>query len=110
MGLEFCPDCGMILELDTGGKRVWLRCPTCPYVYPIQRKISKKVPLQNKEVEPIFSADEAIKSAPKTEATCPRCCFGQAYYFQMQIRSADEPMTTFYMCANSSCQKQWRED
>ena len=28
---------------------------------------------------------------------------------QIQIRSADEPMTTFYKCANFKCGWQWRE-
>lgn len=36
----------------------------------------------------------------------------QAYYFEMQIRSADEPATRFYQCAGpaGSCDHKWRED
>ena len=36
----------------------------------------------------------------------------QAYYFEMQIRSADEPATRFYQCAASQgqCGHKWRED
>eukprot|EP00965_Chrysotila_dentata_P191272 6174412-Pleurochrysis_carterae.AAC.4 len=29
-------------------------------------------------------------------ASCPKCSYHRAYYQQLQIRSADEPMTTFY--------------
>ena len=43
----------------------------------------------------------------KTEATCPKCDHGLAYFMQIQIRSADEPMSTFYKCC--SCANQWRE-
>lgn len=41
---------------------------------------------------------------PKT-AQCPRenCDNGRAFFYQIQIRSADEPMTTFYkVCCPSS--------
>lgn len=27
-------------------------------------------------------------------ATCPKCDHGRAYFYMLQIRSADEPMTT----------------
>ena len=36
------------------------------------------------------------------------CGSTKAYYRQMQIRSADEPMTTFYKCVE--CGAQWREN
>jgi DNA-directed RNA polymerase III subunit RPC11 len=70
----------------------------------------KKARLVKKEVEPIFSDSDAMKNAPKTTTTCPRCQNGEAYYRQMQIRSADEPMSTFYKCCREECQFDWRED
>ncbi|KAL5212346.1 hypothetical protein ABZP36_023193 [Zizania latifolia] len=58
MGFCFCPACGMMLQIQpaTGGNRLRFFCPTCPYVFPVK----------NKEVEPIFSGDDAMKFAPKT--------------------------------------------
>lgn len=41
--------------------------------------------------------------------TCPKCEFSRAYYFQVQIRSADEPMSIFYKCCRPECSHQWRE-
>lgn len=41
--------------------------------------------------------------------TCPQCSYGQAYFMQIQIRSADEPMTTFYKCCNPDCAFNWKE-
>ena len=40
-------------------------------------------------------------------ATCPKCSNQRAYFMQIQIRSADEPMSTFYKC--TACGAQWRE-
>jgi DNA-directed RNA polymerase III subunit RPC11 len=47
-------------------------------------------------------------SAPLSAANCAKCGNDRAYYQQLQIRSADEPMTTFYKC--TSCGLRWRED
>uniref|UniRef100_A0A1U7WA50 DNA-directed RNA polymerase III subunit RPC10-like n=1 Tax=Nicotiana sylvestris TaxID=4096 RepID=A0A1U7WA50_NICSY len=41
---------------------------------------------------------------------CPACGYREAAYYQVQIRSADEPMTTFYKCKNKMCGNNWRED
>lgn len=43
-------------------------------------------------------------------ATCPNCSFGKAAFIQIQLRSADEPATTFYKCMNENCRHSWRED
>ncbi|KAI8027415.1 DNA-directed RNA polymerase III subunit RPC10 [Camellia lanceoleosa] len=72
-------------------------------------KIKRRQHLVKKEIEPIFSKDD-MKNGPTTEATCPNCGFGKAVFQQMQIRSADEPMSTFYWCLNEKCRHQWRED
>ena len=41
-------------------------------------------------------------------ANCGKCGNDHAYYQQLQIRSADEPMTTFFKC--TACGMRWRED
>ncbi|KAF8765397.1 hypothetical protein HU200_008542 [Digitaria exilis] len=115
--MEFCPSCGLLLQIDpgTGSHRLRLFCPVCPYFDAILFRllvpqIVKKARLVKKEVEPIFSNADAMKLAPKTQASCPRCNHGEAYFRQMQIRSADEPMTAFYRCCREECQLEWRDD
>jgi DNA-directed RNA polymerase subunit M/transcription elongation factor TFIIS len=39
--------------------------------------------------------------------TCTRCWKKQCTYYEMQTRSADEPMTIFITCLN--CGKKWRQ-
>ncbi len=40
--------------------------------------------------------------------TCPKCGHDKAQFIEMQIRSADEPMTQFFKCAK--CKHDWKEN
>jgi len=40
--------------------------------------------------------------------TCNKCKSSKTSYFQLQIRGADEPMTTFITC--NSCSHQWKHN
>mgnify|MGYP001807104472 CR=1 FL=1 len=40
-------------------------------------------------------------------ATCPKCSYHQAYFMEIQTRSADEPATLFFKCVQ--CAHRWRE-
>jgi len=50
---------------------------------------------------------EVDKSAATDMFRCSRCGKRQCTYYEMQTRSADEPMTQFIRCLN--CGKQWRQ-
>jgi len=41
------------------------------------------------------------------EFKCPKCKLRKCSYYEVQTRSADEPMTTFITCTN--CGHQWRD-
>jgi DNA-directed RNA polymerase subunit M/transcription elongation factor TFIIS len=55
----------------------------------------------------ILGGKAAWDNVDRTATTCMKCHYKEAYFFQMQIRSADEPMTIFYKCC--SCNYQWNE-
>lgn len=86
--------------------------------------------LQRKEVDDVLGGADAWKNVDSTEGTlqdppaepshltffllhllvsCPKCEHERAYFMQIQIRSADEPMSIFFKCCNENCQHQWRE-
>jgi transcription elongation factor S-II len=64
-----------------------------------------------KEMQAIHKENEkknlrGVKEATCTQFTCSKCKQNKTTYFQMQTRSADEPMTTFVECIN--CGNRWK--
>ena len=49
---------------------------------------------------------EISKETVSSMFTCGRCKKNECTYYQLQTRSADEPMTTFVTCIN--CGKRWK--
>ena len=87
------------------------RCSTCPYGFKIDGFLMfDRKSLARKQVDDVLGGDGAWDLVDQTAAQCPvdSCGGDKAYFFQLQIRSADEPMTTFYKCV--LCGHQWREN
>lgn len=42
--------------------------------------------------------------------TCRHCGSTKTQQFQLQLRSGDEGMTNFIVCANSKCRKMWKQN
>ncbi|RYG50910.1 hypothetical protein EON67_04420 [archaeon] len=68
-------------------------------------QISRRLPLTRKKVDDVLGGDKAWETVDQTDAVCPHCDNRRAYFMQIQIRSADEPMTIFYRC--TACKKHW---
>jgi DNA-directed RNA polymerase subunit M/transcription elongation factor TFIIS len=47
-----------------------------------------------------------VENAPDGAFTCRRCKSKKTSYYQLQTRSADEPLTTFVECLN--CENRWK--
>jgi DNA-directed RNA polymerase III subunit RPC11 len=107
--LMFCPTCGNLLGVEEGPTCLRFSCRTCPYVFNINRKISSKTYPKLKEVDDVMGGAAAWENADSTDILCPKCGHSRAFFVQMQTRSADEPMTTFYRCCDHSCGHNWRD-
>ncbi|XP_077940170.1 DNA-directed RNA polymerase III subunit RPC10, partial [Gasterosteus aculeatus] len=62
-----------------------------------------------KEVDDVLGGAAAWENVDSTPETCPKCGHLRAYFMQIQTRSADEPMTTFYKCCQAQCGHRWRD-
>ncbi|KAF7293135.1 DNA-directed RNA polymerase subunit [Mycena chlorophos] len=105
----FCPTCAnlLIVSGESTGYNKWA-CQSCPYEFPITKQMTSRTKLERKAVDDVLGGEEMWKHADATMATCDKCNHDRAYFYQLQIRSADEPMTTFYRCAQ--CGHRWREN
>lgn len=101
-----------MLQITRGTDGHRFECRTCPYVFPIKDnvRVFDRQYMERKEVDDMLGGEGAWDNVDQTTILCPKnSCGGEkAYFYQLQIRSADEPMTTFYKC--TKCGNQWREN
>ncbi|KAF3491722.1 DNA-directed RNA polymerase III subunit RPC10 [Arthroderma uncinatum] len=104
MPLTFCPNCSNALTISkapptsrypSGVNR--FECRTCPYQYALDRTYYERTEMKRKEVADVMGGKDEWKNADNMAAQCPAegCDGDRAFFYQLQIRSADEPMTTF---------------
>lgn len=106
--LIFCPNCGNRLNLGEDVYTYAFKCHSCPYKRPIKEPIESVKYSKLKEVDDVLNDANTWKNVDQADAKCPKCEHEKAYFMQMQIRSADEPSTTFYRCV--SCSHNWKEN
>ncbi|KAJ5582162.1 DNA-directed RNA polymerase M/15kDa subunit [Penicillium sp. DV-2018c] len=115
--LVFCPNCSNALTISKADSNTRypmgvnrFECRVCPYEAPLDREYYEKKEMKQKEVDDVFGGKEEFANADSVATQCPaESCNGErAYFFQLQIRSADEPMTTFLKC--TTCGARWREN
>ncbi|XP_055690456.1 DNA-directed RNA polymerase III subunit RPC10 [Lutzomyia longipalpis] len=107
--LLFCPSCGNLLMVEEDSLCNRFACRSCPYICNINRKFAFRTYPKLKEVDHVMGGAAAWENVDSTDAVCPQCNHRRAYFMQMQTRSADEPMTTFYKCCNQLCGHNWRD-
>ncbi|MAH48338.1 transcription factor S [Candidatus Pacearchaeota archaeon] len=100
--MEFCPRCGAILVQ----KRTKFGCPRCHYISKskVKIEIKEKINADNK-VAVVKETEGEVK--PIVEIQCPKCKNGEAYFWTVQTRAADESETKFYKC--TKCKHTWRD-
>mmetsp|Transcript_12202 Transcript_12202/g.18723 ORF Transcript_12202/g.18723 Transcript_12202/m.18723 type:complete len:108 (+) Transcript_12202:134-457(+) len=104
----FCPLDGTLLQVQLSSESpTYWRCATCPYSCSITTQVTNKIHPKRKEVDDILGGAAAWENVDRTQAVCPQCSHTEAYFLQMQIRSADEPMSVFYKC--TKCSHQWND-
>ena len=110
--MEFCPECGKVLSLSRKEGHLALVCRKCGYTKSLEDKqqlVAKASGRKGKtsDVVVITSTSNEKVLPTTTDVICPQCGNGEAYWWTVQTRSADEPMTQFFRC--TKCNHTWRE-
>lgn len=71
--MQFCPICSNLLLVEEAEAAFRFCCQTCPYISPINKKISKTMKLKRKEVDDVLGGEDAWAAANRTTAACPYC-------------------------------------
>ncbi|XP_042883538.1 DNA-directed RNA polymerase I subunit RPA12-like [Penaeus japonicus] len=100
---DFCPACGAILTLPKSGMTV--TCSVCKYSIGFSDLIGQEttyhidfVPLGSYLTQPKKKAEEEELGQMDNERECSKCGNIGMSYTTMQLRSADEGQTIFYIC------------
>lgn len=100
--MEFCPKCGCVLV----EKKKNFGCARCGYSAKGKVKIETSEQIQIKpKIGVIREKDTDV--FPITNANCPKCDNGEAYFWTSQTRAGDEAETKFFRC--TKCKHTWRE-
>jgi DNA-directed RNA polymerase III subunit RPC11 len=117
--MYFCPFCGTLLQLGRA-ELFQFFCSTCTYVVPVTGPLTRSYNFSHENKKPdgddaFLAASSSAAGAEGCQVTSIRCgsdggeCDGEkAQFIQIQMRSADEPPTTFFKC--TTCGYQWRSD
>ncbi|KAK1934038.1 putative transcription factor S-II protein [Babesia divergens] len=106
----FCPLCHSILYFTSKDSySSCFACLRCSYEFPVTRRFHKTTVYTEftKEVPRSPQSGNEFEHAPKIIAVCPSCHNKEAYFMSIQTRSADEPMTQFFVC--TACRHRWKE-
>ena len=107
--MRFCPVCGNLLLIDATTEPHNVFCRMCTFKMEITKKLTKKIITKQKKVDYVINKDSGWGKKTENCDPCSQCGNKGAYFEEMQTRSADEPATIFYKCANSKCGYQWKE-
>jgi len=111
--VDFCPDCSSLLRKKTEKEIVYLFCK-CGYQREAEKNEDETERIVNKKKKAlekkllILSEKDKIPIHIKVNEICPKCGHTQAEAWQRQIRSADEPSTSFFKCVK--CKYTWRKN
>lgn len=105
--MEFCPECESVLRPQMVKDKRMLVCLACQFQKKPEGETDEYT-IENREKakETVIIENEPDTMA-KMRERCPKCEHNEAYYWQLQTRSADEPATTFKRC--TKCRHTWRE-
>lgn len=105
--MKFCTECGAVLKPEWENRLY--KCPRCGATEPIEVEavyVNNHGSIDDRIIV-IGKNERKMMTTPQTNALCPKCGNGRAYWWMVQTRSADESSTQFFRCTR--CSHTWRE-
>ena len=106
-GHFFCPACGNLLLINASSETTRLQCRSCKFEMDFPKTRENSVKVHPLDVASFVIDDTSMSFQNKTTCVCEKCGNNEAWFNEVQIRSADEPATLFYCC--TKCGHRWRE-
>ena len=101
--MKFCPKCEV--RLKQTNTDLGLSCPKCGYSEKGEKQ-RQQVKAESSSTINILDEKERMETLPTIKIECAKCGHGEAVWWMLQTRSADEPTTQFYRC--TKCSYTWR--
>ncbi|PLN75201.1 transcription factor S-II-domain-containing protein [Aspergillus taichungensis] len=114
MGVQFCNDCGNLLDISSLETLQCERCGTTTKNEALshtQTSVSENFPSKLRDKLRSHTQQvthKTVGSGPEIDLDCIKCPSKKVTYAQVQLRSADEGSTIFYTCIQ--CGHRWQED
>ncbi len=103
--MRFCPKCDARLRSGAEGG---LTCQRCGHSEGGGKaKAPKRAGPEAARAFKVLDESEARGPESTIEKECEKCGNGEAIWWMLQTRSADEPTTQFYRC--TKCSHTWRD-
>lgn len=105
----FCPKCKSLMMPKKVGPKTMLVC-RCGHKEEQAKKEEPKKDTAAEDDDEGFNigvVETEFEVYPITKAECPKCHNLEAYFWEVQTRSADEPATKFMKC--TKCKHTWRD-
>ena len=107
--MKFCPKCDTRLRKVAADR---VECPKCGHVQGRGGRAAASAASSPAQQGGgvgdfnVLSESEGRDAMPTIEIECEKCGHGEAIWWMLQTRSADEPTTQFYRC--TKCGYTWR--
>ncbi|MFH0869258.1 MAG: transcription factor S [archaeon] len=100
--MKFCPKCSSLL-IPAGSELV---CKSCGHKETGEVNVFRDIKKDKKKLA-VEQGHSDVDTLPTMKKPCPKCQHGEAFFWTLQTRSADESETEFFRC--KKCGYSWRK-
>lgn len=102
--MEYCEDCGGLVVPEKKSDETSFKCRSCGKSHEQTDDGAMKITEKNQDEKKSIDIDEKDEDELPTtdDFECEECGHGEAFWWMLQTRAADEPETRFFKCTECS--------